>query len=52
MKMQSVFKGRVNKMENADLIHIKETMKEYNKYKIHKNIIIVAADNYILILLL
>lgn len=26
-------------MENADLIRIKEAMKEYNKYKIHKNTI-------------
>jgi len=26
-------------MENADLIRIKEAMKEYNKYKIHRNII-------------
>lgn len=37
--MQSVFKGRIKKMENADLIRIKETMKEYNKYKMHTNII-------------
>jgi len=36
-KIQSVFKGRIKKMENSDLN--KEAMKEYNKYKIHKNII-------------
>ena len=38
-KIQSVFKGRIKKMDNSDLNRIKEAMKEYNKYKIHKNII-------------
>lgn len=26
-------------MENADLIRLKETIKEYNKFKVHKNIL-------------
>ncbi|XP_025192632.1 uncharacterized protein LOC112592693 [Melanaphis sacchari] len=33
-KIQSVFKGGIKKMENADLIGVKEVMKEYNKLRL------------------
>jgi len=31
-------------MENSDWICIKETMKENNKYKIHKNIVTLVKN--------
>jgi len=47
-KIQSVFKGWIKKMENADLIHVKKDMKEYNKYKKHKNIITYLSKNFVI----
>jgi len=37
--IQSVNNGRVKKMAKKDLNRIQDTIKDYNKYKIHKNVI-------------